>query len=972
MVLAVSVSVGAQAPSAASGSAAASGAPIEEVVVTASRLTTAGFNAPTPTEVLGTQELQQLAEPNIVNSVAQLPALSGNLGTTVGNGGTSAGTNGLSELNLRALGTVRTLVLMDGQRIAPAFIDGTVDVSLVPQLLIQRVDVVTGGVSASYGSDAVAGVVNFVTDTRLSGFKANLQGGITNYDDDRSGLVQLAWGGAALDDRFHIQLAGEYFDNQGVPARYPGDNHGSDGRTWYNTPVVVTRTAAQTPAGQPEYNLFTNTQFTTYSAYGLITSGPLKGTAFGPGGTTYPFQYGSSCIGSNCIGGDLSGNYQGTNTIDSPLRRGTLYARLGYDLAPNMELYATASYAGVRTSDQPNAGAPQQNNLVIQCSNPFVPQAVQAACAANHITTLGNSTSGGFGVTNIIFPNYIDIETNRTQPRYVLGLDAKDLNFFGKPWSLQSYLEFGETNEHINIHNMMLLPRYNAAINATLLPSGQIACSSALAQANGCIPLDVIGLNPVNPAAWAYIAPANGPFDYTLQKEEAASIALSGAPLQDWAGPVSMAVGAEWRQESYAANADWNGAGISDQSPVTASYPADPVLSATGNNWYAGNFHDGTGLYNVREAFAEMGLPLFDNHAVGKFDANFAGRETHYSTAGSVFTWKYGGVWDTPLDGVRLRAVRSQDIRAPNLQDLYAPELVQSNAGIVNRLTNQTVTVAAETIGNPALKPEIAQNLEAGLVFQPNWLRGLRASFDYFHIKVTGAVETLTTQQMVDLCQIAGNAAACNNVSFSSSGGAGLTNSVILQPFNAATITTSGFDIAASFPIDLGRSGALGTLTLTGQATHVQQFTEDTGLPGQPIIYAAGADTNIFGGYTSGSFGIAPHWKGLVTEAWNLKPMGLTLIERIVSSGYINPSYVGCDAGSCPTPTVQNPTINTNHIAGAMYLDVAGSYSFNDARGQIYFKIDNALNHNPPTYGSPGLFDWLGRVYRVGVRLNLD
>jgi outer membrane receptor protein involved in Fe transport len=970
LTLTLADSAWAQAPNAANSSE------LEEVVVTASRLTTGGFNAPTPTQTLGTQELQQLAEPNIATSVAELPALSGSPNTSMGNGGTGNNNNGELQLNLRSMGTNRTLVLIDGQRIAPSITDGTADVGLLPQLLIKRVDVVTGGASASYGSDAVAGVVNFITDTQFTGFKSNVELGTTNYNDDRHGLVQMAWGTTGLDGRLHFETSGELYKSNGVPAPDPGNNGGPDGRTWQAFPRVVTRPIAATPAGQPENNYFSPTQFNTYSAYGLITSGPLKGTAFGANGSTYPFQYGSNCIASNCVGGDLSSNVSGsTATYDDPMRRGTVYARLGYDLAPKVELYTTLWYSNVQTSAQPNAGAAQQNNLSIQCSNPFVPASIQAACTANGITTLGNSANSGFGVSNIIFPRYIEVDTSHLQTRAVLGLNASDLDIFGKPWNLQSYVEWGHTDVDISMQNMMLLPRYNAAINATLL-NGQIVCSDPTARANGCIPLDIIGQNPINPAAFSYIAPANGPYDNTSLQEKVASFALSGAPLNDWAGPISVAFGAEWREESYAANADPYGAGAA-QTPYSAAYPADPVLGTGGNGWYAGDFHNGRGIFNVREAFLEVGLPLFDNNTAGKLDVDLGGRETHYSTAGSVFTWKMGAVWDTPLDGMRLRVVRSQDIRAPNLNELYAPTVVMSNAGIVDRLgipgvllPGAIVTALNAVQGNPQLKPEIAQNFEPGIVFQPSWAKSFRASFDYYHIKVTGAVQTLTAQQQVDLCQISNNANACALVYFSPVQGAIDNNLIVTSPFNAATITLDGFDIAAGYQFDLGRVGLPGTLELLGQASHVIKFLEDPGIPGQPLLDAAGANAPIIGGNTSGTFGIAPNWKGLVTEGWSTPKGGVSLIERFVSAGTINPTYQQCTPGSCPVATLQNPTINYNHIAGAVYLDISANYTVGE-HVQLYAKIDNTLNHNPPPLGTPALFDWLGRFYRVGFRYTL-
>lgn len=938
-------------------------APTSEIVITGTRLTS-GFNAPTPVQALGEQQLEHMAAPNVYDAVQQLPAIMGSRGTGVGNGGTSSGNNGLSVLSTRGLAPIRTLTLLDGLRVAPADINGVVDVSLFPQLLIQRVDVVTGGASASYGSDAVGGVVNFILNDKFTGFKANLQAGETNYSDDKNILAQVAWGTGFADDRAHITLSGEYFNNEGVPARPAGTSGGPDGRTWFILPQVATRTIAQTPAGQPEYFLFAPTQYNKMSYGGLITSGPLEGTAFGPGGQPYQFQYGSPCIGSYCEGGENSANVLLTNSWDAKLRRALAYGRLSYDLTPGAQLYATFSYAEIRTLADTNAGARQEGNLTIQCDNAFLPQSIVNACAADGITSFG------YGVSNLIFPANINVETHRKQPRFVVGLDGKKVSIFGKPWNLQVAYEHGQTNVALDIHNIMLIPRYKAAIDAIQLANGTIVCRDPVARAAGCVPLDIIGINPVNPAAWNYIAPEQGPRVRTSLKEDFGTVSLSGAPVRNWAGDVSVAFGAEWRKESYLSRADWYGAGLSADSPANAMFPADPVLVQSGGNWYAGNYSDGQGSYSVKEAFAEIGMPLFDSPTLGNLNVDAAGRVTDYSTSGTVFTWKAGSVWETPLNGLRLRGVVSRDIRAPNLSELFPPQKTQNQAGLIDNRTGNTKTVQAITIGNPNLKPEVANNLEIGAVYGPSWLRGLHASVDYYHINLKGAISALTAQQTIDLCQISGNQDACKLINLDGVLGTSNPPYVIVAPLNLASVKTSGIDLVASYTSGLRRFGIPGSLSILAQATHVFKFVEDTGVPGQPTIYAAGNNSALGGnGYTSGDFGVVPKWKGLVTETWSSNKIELTLAQRFVSAGYINPSWIQCTPGSCPTPTIQHPTIDRNRLPGAVYLDVGASYNIT-SDAQVYAKVDNVFDRSPPPYGAPTVYDWLGRVYRVGLRIN--
>src|SRR3984957_1130350 len=189
---------------------------LETVVVSSTRLQNAGFDAPTPTQVLTADDLAKIAQPNIFDAVIQLPALQGSTGTTYETGSTSTGLQGLSSFSLRGFSPLRTLTLLDGERVVGANDNGVVDVSLLPQMLIQRVDVVTGGASASWGSDAVAGVVNLVTDKKFEGFKVDASYGSSQYNDNHTGTIKLAAGTSFLNGRAHIEGALEYENDQGI------------------------------------------------------------------------------------------------------------------------------------------------------------------------------------------------------------------------------------------------------------------------------------------------------------------------------------------------------------------------------------------------------------------------------------------------------------------------------------------------------------------------------------------------------------------------------------------------------------------------------------------------------------------------------------------------------------------------------------------------------------------------------------
>ncbi|MBY8828053.1 TonB-dependent receptor domain-containing protein [Hephaestia mangrovi] len=951
------------APAPAQTSDASTPPASSDIVVTGSRITTSGFRAPTPTQIVSADDLAKNGEPNVFTTIAQLPSLAGSTGVTTGTNSTSSGQQGLSSFSLRGLGTIRTLTLLDGQRVVGANVTGVPDISLFPQLLIQRVDVVTGGASASYGSDAVGGVVNFITDKHFEGFKANVQGGISDYGDNGQYTIQAAAGKAFLNDRLHVEVSGEYDHENGVPAGGFGEEAPS-GRDWYRTSTLINRGIRDD--GSPQFLYRDHAQAYQYTKYGLITAGPLQGIAFDANGNPFQFNYGSNgtpakddsgkvngCYTGFCVGGDLSGNVGIGTSLQSSIKRWNGYTRAGFDLDPDNEIYATVNIARVQTANQPNPGAAKAG-LTLQCDNPFVPDAIQQQCADAGITSFK------YGVSNAILPN-IKVNTSRKQYRFVGGADGT-LHGLGGDWHYDVYYEHGENISDINVDNITLTPRYNQAIQAIEL-NGAIVCADPVARANGCQPINIIGGDAPSAAALSYIEPNNGPFQHTRQTEDVVSANLSGAPFSLWAGPVSIATGLEYRREYYRVTGDPYGNGVSDASDYTDAYPADPILSEAGNNWYAGNYHSGHGSYHVLESFLELNVPLLDHTSLGSANLNVAGRATHYSTSGTVYTWKVGGTWDTPIDGVRLRAVTSRDIRAPNLSELYAAPISVNVPNFTDPFNNTSVNIMQNTVGNPNLKPEIARNTEAGIVLShPQWLPGFSISFDYYRIKLNHAISALSAQDQVNYCH-QGVTQLCGT--FYLDDPTNTHNYVTVQPFNLASIFTDGFDIEASYQLRHPFNSS-GSLTLRTLATNVRNFITNTGLPGAIPIQQAGVNSSA-----------TPDWKLLAVETWQTDRYSLTLQQRWISDGVFGHQYIVCDPGSCPVSTDLNPTIDYNHMAGAFYFDVSGSYNITP-KVSAFFKVDNLFNRDPTPSPqtntgvdiNPSLYDTIGRMYRFGIRYN--
>lgn len=1019
---------------------------VEQVVVSSTRLQAAGFDAPTPTTVVSAADLESQAKPSVFDAITQLPQLQGSTGVGYNTGSTTTGLIGLSALGLRGLSPLRTLVLLDSERVVGGNFNGVVDVSQMPQMLIQRVDVVTGGASASWGSDAVAGVINFVTDKKFEGFKLNAQAGISTYGDAGNTLFQTAAGTSFAGGRGHFEVSGEYAYNDGLLPRYPvAQQHSAnpeniDGRTLYRQSSTASYSSiGSTPAGQSQYYYGPLAQGTQTAAYGLITSGPYIGTTFDSTGRATTYNYAGNCytsggslkgvISSTCFGtpsnpGDQNDSQLFTQGLYDPLTRGDVYARVSYDLSANAEVFATLNYGISRTENIPAQGNSSKSGETIRCDNAYLLESglfsSAAACAAavNPAAATPSAATMSFGSDWANIPTDQLMFLTRTMRRFVVGGDGT-FDLFGKSWNWDSYFQHGETDTSIKIYNMPLsgaplvggsgtsagatngqFSRFNLAQDAVFNSAGQIVCRNTIAQAYGCVPFNPFGGTALTPGQVAYIDGQNGPGGTTIgpdaimtQRQEAFSFAVNGSPIEDWAGPVSVALGYEYREEHYSQRSDPYSGGVTASTPATVNEPCtDPFvdcgLTSVGSlgAWNAGNYHDGEGTYHVNEAFVEFGVPLLNDAFWGKADLDVAGRHARYSTAGDANTWKVGLTWDTPVPGVRLRTLQSRDIRAPNLSELFSPP-----QGLNGSVNNDFTGVANQQVrqlntGNPALKPEKGQTTELGLVWQPDFIPGFQASIDYYRIGVKGAISALGLQNVEDLCYYGyttycgQNAIVTANGVNQGPGNPGAANtpgqlqSVISQAFNAATLLTDGFDLDASYQFDLQDYDVPGSFTLTSFINHTSKFISDSGIPGsQRNIELAGY---LGGGGNSQTYnqsgGNVLTWKLEETESYQNDIWGMHLTERWYAGGtFENKNFVVCAPGTCPAPTIQSPTINYDAVDSIMYLDIGANWNVSD-KTQLYTNIDNITNIRPPDTGAhtvnDTLYDVIGRMYRIGVR----
>ncbi len=863
---AIAIIAGSQAPAFAQTAQTAEQAPVEEIVVTGSRIVREGYEAPTPLTVVGTEQIEKAADSNLIGFLTTMPALTGSATTTSGATSLSPGTAGLQSLNLRSLGANRVLVLLDGQRTVGASYQGIVDVASFPQQLISRVDVVTGGASAVYGSDAVAGVVNFILDKKFTGVKGELSGGLTNYGDDKNYKVGLSAGFGFADDRGHILLSGEHMHNQGV--------NGDGGRQWNRIGFQQMSNPNYTATnGQPNQLVLTQIGLVQGTPGGLIVSGPLKGTAFGANGTPFKFNYGDLVAGSFMRGGDWQlTDIRPYDDLDPNNTSQNLFSRVSYDVTDNINVFAQYNWSQnhLRNSIAHNWVFGGATGPTIQIDNAYLPASVRTAMGTAGITNFQ------LGTLNFDVPFFGNDNTRQTY-RFNTGLEGT-LTAFDGTWHWNAYYAYGATKLSIHNPNGMSSSRYRLAIDAVVNPTtGQIVCRSTLTNpTNGCRPWNAMGtgVNAANQASFDWMNRNGDDFQHGLVKQETFAASINGEPISLWAGPVSLAVSLEHRKDSVNAVVD-AGSTLMDHT--------------------IGNFAPLSGKQSVTEGALETIIPLAKGESWAEaWDFTAAARFTGYELSGFVTTYKFGTTY-APIDDIKFRVTRSRDIRAPNLFDLFSPAQLGIGTTVIDRFlpgSPQYVLVGGTlTSGNPNLAPEKADTTGVGIVLQPRFLDGFTASVDFWDVDIGGAIASINVQQTVDLCFNGQQPALCNNIIRNS---AGTINNVKLNPVNLATQDVRGIDFEASYRTSASSivSSWNGDFSLHGNMTLYLRAYQNTTLSPATDRVGENNGTNI-------AQLAVPNWKLTATATYALDPITASLTARAISAGVTDATYIECASG-CP------------------------------------------------------------------------
>ena len=903
-----------------------------DIVVTGSRVqATPGYTSPTPVTSLNAESLANRAPSNIPDALNRLPQFQNSLSNNQSRAFSTADsrTPQGNYLNLRALGVNRTLVLLDGVRLPPTDASGGVDLNTLPQMLVQRVDVVTGGASAAYGSDAVAGVVNLILDKKFVGVKAIAQAGISSRKDDGSQRVGIALGKAFLDDKLHVLFSAEHYEIDGFPngARPYGLRHCS---------AVGTGTAAN------PLTTLCNLTINNQTFGGQITSGPLRNFTFQNDGTVVPIQRGTpTANATNDIGG--GGAYQPADvTLDSALKTSQGFARFSYEFSPKLTFHAQGSLAR-SISNYNSAGISLTGSQVtIFNGNAYLRPEVNAA--------LGTTPSFTLGTLRRDLPSNAS-QFRNTSVNIITGFDG----VFGSNFRWDVNYVYGRTQQDVQSDEIKY-PNLYAALDAVRDPSGNIVCRVGLTNPGlypGCVPINLFGEGNVSPAALAYVRQRS--MNQLVNKLTVYSANLRGNLFSTWAGPVAVAVGGEYRRQSLVQTSNADPA-IPTNITGLRGAPATTLLFARFNGGVT------NGSLDVKEGYAEAVVPLARDLSFAKaLDLNGAVRVTDYSTSGTVTTWK-AGISYRPIQDILFRGTVSRDIAAPTLFQLFSG--ARATLSAVNSFdthTGATGSYIQRTVGNASLVPEIAKTYTVGVVFQPRFLSGFALSVDAYSIDIRNAIATLTDLQVNAICEASnGTAPACALITrplpFADRTAANFPTQIAVSPLNLSKFKRTGIDFEASYRTSLGSLGD--SLTLRGFAAYNPKYERQVSSI-LPVEQLAGGTIMPLPNETG-----LPKLSGSIEATYVKGPLTIDVLERFTGSYRLTGIVY---AGNINEPNIGYTDLTVRYSVGKHYEMFVNVQNLFDKQPPLIADQNASIGLGYPT--TKANYDVIGTYGTVGVRL---
>ncbi len=977
----------------------------EEILVTGSRIVQSGMDTPTPVTSVSALELQSMAPGTLVEGMAQLPQFYGS--TTTAYGGPSYFTTpGAGSLNLRGLATKRTLSLLNGRRVVSSTIYGGPDINLFPENILARVESVTGGATAAYGTDAVSGVVNFIVDTDFTGFKADVQAGETSRGDNDNHELSIS-GGFDIGERTHMLIAGETYRQDPV--------YTFEGRDWYKSWGRVRNNApgAGSTLDNPQDFIAPYVISNAASYDGIIifpAASGLPRMVFDENGGYAPLIIGSpnSFTGTNSMSVPNGSNGTDNNTDRQNLQpessRDNVFLYVDHDMENGINifgqvLYGKADFINIGSAGTFQAGA--NSNMTIFQNNAFLPASLRQLMVDNNIPSfqlgrIGHSSDISAGA-------YTEQDTETVS--FTTGFNADiDSDGFFNGWNLDGYVQYGETDALASQRGGIRLDRIYLAVDAVQDGNGNIVCNVTLTSGlyPDCVPLNLFGRGNASAAAVDWVTgfdpglqvtttpylPDYPPFTYSYTSEDAKvrdihleqtmfEFSASGPVAEGWAGPISMAFGVDWRKESVnqlVRASQGNPAADPFFLPVAPNNAALGIRGVPGsasNNSVEIQFSKvpfARGEFDVTEVFTEAIVPLLaDKPAMQQLNFNGAIRWADYGGSGSVSSYK-AGIDAAFTDQVRFRTTYSRDVRAATLGERF--DRTGGTTNIQDYGENPTAPPTYQILtvqgGNPAVDPEEADTKTVGIVYRPKWAERFDLSVDWYDVDLTGSIESFTAQQIVDACYRLGDTDQCQYIERQA---ANNRISLVNQTFqNVAGAAVSGVDIEVDYGLMLGGGGNLNLRFLSSY------------LAENSITNAIGVTTE-----RAGETGVAatslPEWKHTLSATYSKGPLRAFVQGRFIDSGIL--SSTNNVLNTATGQVLYNVSDNT--VDSAFYVDTRVSWTMDTRAGsiEIFGNVSNLLDEDPPiaaTFGTFGavsdqvndaLFDQLGRRYVVGFKLSL-
>jgi len=920
---------------------------LETIVVTGSNIRRVDVETANPVVTIDKAAIQASGKVNLGDLVQDLPSIAGNaMNPQVNNGG--IGTAGVS---LRGLGSNRTLLLINGHRI-PFQLQ---DLNLLPIAVVERIEVLTDGASAVYGSDAIAGVVNIITRTNYQGAEFGADYGIADRDDGQRTKYHAVFGQST--DKGSIMIGFQYDKQDPISA---ANRKFSDRAQYiYNTGINTHAGSSRTPGGR----FFIPLNSPVAQALGCPPAGPgitsvtLSGNQL-PSQTTPPSPADFRCYHSATD----AFNFQAVGNYDLvPNERTGLFALGNYKLTDSVEAYTELLYHKTVTHTQlaPYPFDLVANGLVVPANQYYNPFGVTfgtnggSSTIALRLTSLGNR---GSKIAN-------------TGEEGIFGFKG---NFGDTSWNWDAHYSYGKSTVESQALNFINISSIAADFGCTTAPG-----------AGNCTPIDIF--NQSDPATKAILDAARiNPFSTFLYQTKSVDASANGSLFALPAGDVSLAVGGDYRKEYLHTDVD---------PLINTTYSAPggvPTLSCPGPSSICSS--PSQGGFNVKEAYAEMLIPVLkDLPFAHSLNIDLGDRYSKYSNFGSTNNWKAAIEW-RPVEDLLLRATAAKVFRAPTPTNLFAgpgadaptatdpcaghPELASNKAcggfnvppQIFSQLTGYVMGSQFANdhgLSSAVLQPEFGKSFDYGFVYDPNWLSGLSVNADYFRITLdnlivsgAGIAQTILTQCFNT------QGAICSNIV---RGPDGSIKFVTESSFNSGNLTDDGFDIGAHYRLP---ATSWGNFRVGFDATYIEEYNIDQG---GFVQHLAGHFDKTFGNFA--------RWRALATLDWNMGPFVANWTTRYIHSitvGYANSGLGPSGVESSTDAYNPNPIGPVLHFPSVTYNNFSIGYNIEPMNAFVQVGVDNVFDRQPPLIflnnalnanTDVNTYDTAGRFYRASFSI---